>query len=770
VRERDEQRQIQADQLRTLVDRAPLGVYFLDADFRLRQINPIAAQLFADFPGGAIGRDFGEILHTLWNRDRADDLVRIFRHTLETGEPYHVPEFAERRADLGELQYYDWRIERIMLPDRRYGVVCYFQDISDQVNARLAIARSEERYRTLFTSISEGFCVIEVLFDAANEPIDYRFVETNPAFERHTGIVAAEGKRALELVPNLERRWIERYGRIAVTGESERFVEYSEAMDRWFEVEAFGVGDPEQRRVALLFTDITERRRAEEALLRSEERLRLAKAAAGIGIHDFNPSTGAIEWDEHTRRIWGVGPREPITFDLWLAGIHPDDRDAAQGAVQRALDPDGAGVYFAEYRVTNREDGITRWVQVTGHTTFAGGAPVRLVGTVHDVSGRKRAEEALLEADRRKSEFLSTLSHELRSPLAAIRTATSLLARTHDNPARAKRATSIIGRQTSQLVRLVDDLLDISRISRGKLHLQKEPVDLVALVHHCVGDVSAIHAPKRVALSTALPAEVIAVAADSVRLSQVVSNLLDNAFKFTPPGGEIRVTVARKGTQAIVRVADTGIGMTAEERAQVFEMFAQGQPSQGDGAGGLGIGLSLIRSIVELHGGTIEAHSGGPGQGSEFVVRLRAAETAHPERDRRPSAGGGAARPQNLEDLPPSLRIVVAEDHRDALESLALWLRTRGHDVATAVDGHDALEKVWMKRPDIVLLDLHMPGLDGYEVAQRIRAQPWGQGMRLIALTGWGQEDDKRRSLEAGFDEHLTKPADARDLDETLRL
>lgn len=769
-RERDEQAQIQSEQLATLINRAPIGVYLIDADFRLLEVNPVAEPVFQGFPGGAIGLDFGEILHQLWKPERADEIARIFRRTLETGEPYHVPEFAERRADLGVFEYYDWRIERIRLPDGRYGAVCYFQDISDQVEARLAIARSEERYRTLFTSIAEGFCVLEMIFDERGEPADYRFVETNPAFERHTGLAGAEGKRVLELVPGLEEHWIEIYGRVATTGVPARFVDRSEAMGRWFEVDAFRVGDPRERRVGLLFSDITARKRAEDALVESEERLRLAKAAAGLGIHDFNPSTGAITWDHNTREIWGIGEDEPVTYELWLEGIHPEDRESAEAAVRRALDPEGEGTYFAEYRVKSRSDGVTRWVEVTGHTTFADGIPVRLVGTVRDITDQRRAEDALREADQRKSEFLATLSHELRSLLAAIRTSASLLGWRGDRPEITEKMTATIDRQSAHLVRIVDDLLDVSRIALGKVHLERAPLDLVALVSHCVADFRAIHGDEDIELSAALPEESIAIDADAVRLSQVVHNLLKNAYKFTPRGGAIRVTVAREGDTATVRVADTGVGMTSEELGSIFDIFAQAASSQREHIGGLGIGLSLAKLIVELHGGTIGAKSQGPGEGSEFVVRLGVSKGASPSADRRAAEGHarmGAA--TSRERQPPPVRIVVAEDHADALETLTLSLRARGHEVTTAIDGIEALEKARAERPDVALLDLHMPAMEGYEVARGIRREPWGADVLLIAITGWGQTDDKERALAAGFDEHVTKPADPDALEGILR-
>jgi PAS domain S-box-containing protein len=766
VRESARRERVRGEQFETLLDQAPMGVCLVDGDFRVAQVNPAAEPMFAGVSGGVIGRDFGEVLRSMWGSDRAAELETIFRRTLESGQAFHAPEFAERRADRQVTEYYDWRVERIALSDGRFGAVCYFREISEQVLARRAIAESEARYRTLFESIDEGFCILEVIFDDADHPVDFRYVEINPAFERQTGMKDALGRTIRELVPDIEPFWLEIYGEIALTGVPVHFHEHARSMGRWFEVDAFRVGAPDQPRVAVLFTDVSERKQHENALRESEERLRLAKAAGGLGIHDYNVATGAIEWDERTREIWGVGRDERITLELWLNGIHPDDRRAAQTAVERVLDPSNDADYFAEYRVINGRDGNTRWVQVTGKPTFVDGEPVRLVGTVQDITDRMLTVEALEESARRKDEFLATLSHELRNPLAAIRSALHVLGAAEGKRADLADVSAIIDRQSSKLVRLIDDLLDVSRISSGKVKLEQELLDLVDIVRGSFEETKAAFEKRGLKASVVVPERPIMVAADPVRLAQVVNNLLHNACKFTPRGGEIQVIVGREDGEGVIRVTDTGSGMPPEQLTRIFEMFAQVDASLSRKADGLGIGLSLAKSIVELHGGSIAAKSDGEGKGSEFIVRLRTSDGAT-RQHATPDDSGSA---DTARRKTGGRRVVLAEDNLDLLQVVAMLLRKEGHDVVTAADGLEALEKVRTERPDVALLDIGMPGMNGYDVARRIRAEPWGRNIMLIAMTGWGQGKDKRMALEAGFDKHLTKPVDAKDIHGILRF
>jgi signal transduction histidine kinase/ActR/RegA family two-component response regulator len=365
------------------------------------------------------------------------------------------------------------------------------------------------------------------------------------------------------------------------------------------------------------------------------------------------------------------------------------------------------------------------------------------------------------EADRRKEEFLAMLAHELRNPLAPIRNALEILRLPDTNAATAVWAREMMVRQVQHLVRLVDDLLDLARILRGKIELHKERVGLATVVSRAIETSQPVIDAQRHHLNVSLPAEPLILDADPVRLAQVIGNLLTNAAKYTEPGGRIDLTARLEGDEIVVRARDTGIGIAAEMLPKIFDMFVQVHPASARTHGGLGIGLTLVKSLVELHGGRVEAHSEGPGQGSEFVVRLRAAQSGSSPSE-RPSGGPTRAGI-------PSRRVLVVDDHADAANTLAQLLRIAGHDVQVAHDGPAALAAAVSRRPDVVFLDIGMPGMDGYEVARRMRREPALEGVLLAALTGWGQEEDRRRTREAGFDYHLVKPGEPDALNAILR-
>jgi CheY-like chemotaxis protein/nitrogen-specific signal transduction histidine kinase len=369
-----------------------------------------------------------------------------------------------------------------------------------------------------------------------------------------------------------------------------------------------------------------------------------------------------------------------------------------------------------------------------------------------EIAERQRAEEALREADRRKTQFLAMLAHELRNPLAPIRNAVEILRRSGGDGQKMKPVTEMMQRQVGQMVHLVDDLLDVSRISRGKIELRKEPIELASVVYHAVEAIRPVCASMDHELTVTLPPQPTYVNADPIRLTQVVGNLLNNACKFTEKGGHIRLIVEREETQVLVRVQDTGIGIAAEQLPRIFEMFVQGDMSLERSRDGLGLGLTLVKNLVEMHDGSVEGSSAGVGQGSEFVVRLPLLSGLRPSQSRAPSdaePGGTVQR-----------RILLVDDNRDSADSLAMLLKVMGHEVSTAHDGLEAVERAATFRPHVILLDIGLPRLNGYEAARRIREQQRHKDLTLVALTGFGQDEDRRRAEEAGFDAHMVKPVD----------
>jgi PAS domain S-box-containing protein len=387
--------------------------------------------------------------------------------------------------------------------------------------------------------------------------------------------------------------------------------------------------------------------------------------------------------------------------------------------------------------------------------TDAVGRAVAFATVSQDVTERRLLQENLRklaadlsEVDRRKNEFLATLAHELRSPLAPLSNMLQVLKRTEEGGPALPQALAIMERQLGQLVRLVDDLLDLSRITHDRLELRKSRVELGALVHQAVEATRPLADSARHMLQVVEPPEPIYLEADPARLAQVFGNLLNNSAKYTGPGGTIRVKTERRGDEAVVTVEDNGTGIPPEKLESIFEMFTQVDGSLERRQGGLGIGLTLVRRLVQMHGGSVEARSGGEGRGSQFVVRLRVLE----------ARAGAAVEPAAAAEPPRAQRILVVDDNEDSATSLAMLLEIAGNQTFIAHDGAAAFEAVERHRPEVVLLDIGLPGLNGYEVCRRIREQPWGRGMVLIALTGWGQEEDRRRSRDAGFDGHLVKP------------
>jgi PAS domain S-box-containing protein len=493
------------------------------------------------------------------------------------------------------------------------------------------------------------------------------------------------------------------------------------------------------------------RRAANEHVRASEERLRLAIDEAGMGTWDLDLRTHELRWSRSHYTLLGLNPDEstPATFEMWRNRVHPADLKGVEAALSNSRDTQA--LYTQEYRIIRADTGAVRWLRVLGRFLYDESAtPVRSVGVIFDDTDRKAAEIGLREADRRKDVFLATLAHELRNPLAPIRNAAQMLGSPKLGPEQLQWAQSVIQRQVKHMAWLLDDLLDVARITQGKLELKKQHISLNSVVDSAVESARPLFDNKSHQFTVTLPSEHVTLDADPLRLSQVLSNLLTNAAKYTDAGGHITLSGRLESGTLVLSIKDNGIGIPAESLKGIFAMFSQVEGAAARSEGGLGIGLALVNGLTELHGGTVEAKSDGLGHGSEFIVKLpilNSNAVATPAAD-------------TAETTPVGRRILVADDNQDAADSLAMILEMSGHDVRVVHDGRAALSVAQTFRPDTMLLDIGMPQLNGYQVAQALRQEPWGGRITLIALTGWGQESDRQRAMDAGFDHHLTKPVD----------
>jgi PAS domain S-box-containing protein len=595
-----------------------------------------------------------------------------------------------------------------------------------------------------------------------------RIISWNRGAERIKGYAAEEiiGRHFSTFYPAeaLERGWPEQELQLAEAQgrfEDEGWRVRKDGTRFWANVVITAVRDDDGklRGFSKVTRDMTERRRHEESLRQTEERLRLlVESVKDYAIFMLDVEGRVASWNAGAERIKGYSASEIVGRHFSL--FYPQEAREKKFPEQELALAKEHGRYEDEgLRV--RKNGAAFWASIVITPVYDAQNVLRGYAKVtRDLSERKRAE-ALEDSARRMNEFLAMLAHELRNPLAPIANALSLLAKRPTADAKELWVRDVLRRQTAQLSRLVDDLLDVSRITRSAMTLERRPMDLRKAVRSALDASMQWVEAHRHALEVRLPEAPLEISGDEVRLTQIVQNLLHNAAKYTPDGGRIELELRAQAGEALLVVRDTGVGMTPELLACAFDLFRQGSQSLERTQGGLGVGLTLVQRLVRLHGGSVEAHSAGPGQGSEFRVRLPLAE---PLQDAQP-----AAPPLQPSEPAPRRRVLVVDDNKDAANALRLLLEGEGHEVRTAGDGMAGLAIAREYGPEVVLLDISLPRLDGYETARRMREDARLRDVTLIAITGYGQSHDRARAAAAGFDHHLTKPVEYASLQRLFR-
>jgi PAS domain S-box-containing protein len=717
------------------------AVFVLDTHLRILDANPAARSLLPD-P----------------QRVRQQPLAEALP---ELGRCLSTPNRASKGTTeiqlrlAGAEQFWDVHLLPLTDHDVLVGVLVRLANVTERRRAEAELQEAESRFRQLAENIHGVFWIADSL-----KP---QMLYISPAYEEIWGCTCQslyeQPQSFLEGIHVEDRErirdTIQRQSRGEYTNEEYRVVR-PDGSARWVWDRGFPIRDQAGQvyRVGGIAEDVTAQKQAEEAVASSERRFRALVENSWDGVKLVSGEGTILYTNPATQRNLGY-PAEELVGRNNFEWMHPEDQPAMK-ALLAQLRHEPGGSRMAQYRIRHR-DGSWRWWESAATNLLADPSVRAIVVNYRDITETKRLEEELrqraeqlTEADRRKDEFLAMLAHELRNPLAPLRNGLEILKVPGAGGEHIEPARQMMERQVQQLVRLVDDLLDVARITRGKIQLHKEPVELAPAVARALETSRPLIDARKQELTVSLPQEPLRLEADLTRLAQVIGNLLNNAAKYTGEGGHIWLTAERQGNEVLVRVRDTGIGMTAEMLARAFDLFAQADHALDRSQGGLGIGLTLVRRLVELHHGSVQALSDGPGKGSEFVVRL-------PVLQQPPSE---SLVPKERESPWPSRRVLVVDDNVDAAESLAVLLRMAGHEVYTAHGGLAALEAAQVHRPEVVLLDLGMPGMDGLEVARRLRQDLGLKDTLLLALTGYGHEEDRRHSQEAGFDAHLVKPVD----------
>ncbi len=861
--------------------------YTFDLDGRFTFVNKPLLDLWGLPLEQAVGRNFFDLQYP---DDLAAKLQRQIRQVIETGQ--RVVDETPYTSPTGAGGYYQYIFSPVVAADGTVEAVAgSTRDVTERKRGEEAVRASEARYRTLFNSIDEGFCLCEMIVDGKGRPADYRFLEVNPAFETLTGLASAVGRTARELVPGLEEHWVKTYARVGLGGESLRFEQGSDAMGRWYtvfaspvepkgngkftlvfsditsrhrtdrelatersrlseiielapsfmcvlrgpsftfevandayrrltghreliglparrafpEVEGQGffeliegvyatgvpwIGNdvpillqpspgaaPEQRYLDLVYqalreadgsisgvfahgVDITERKRAEAIIRESAARLEFALASAAVGDWDLDLVNDVAQRSLRHDRCFGYD--EPVRdwgFAIFIQHVHPDDRARIEAQFREAV------VNLKDWHFECRviwPDGSVHWIAAHGSIyRTPDEKPRRMLGIIFDITERKQAEaerERLLEFERRaraeierasdaKSEFLATLSHELRTPLTPVLLTVSLMELRPDLPPDLRQDVALIRRNVELESRLISDLLDLTRIERGKLQLDAADVDLHEIVRSAI-DICQRETSAKLAVN--LRANRHTIRGDATRLQQIFWNLINNAQKFTKPDGTITVRSFDAPSGAIcVEVTDTGAGIDAEVLPKLFNAFEQGEVRAVRQQAGLGLGLTISRRLAEAHGGTITASSAGRGHGATFAVELPVISRL----DADPASSLSTAGAQSMRPL----AVLLVEDHEPTLTVMSKLLRSLGHRVIGATTVASAADAANHDGFDVIISDLGLPDGSGLDVMRQLRDRYAG---RAIALTGYGMESDVAASREAGFAEHLTKPVD----------
>ena len=806
-----------SDQYQTLLRQAPLGVFVVDADFRIREANPLALPAFGDISGGIIGRDFDEIIHIIWDREYADEVIRIFRHTLATGEAYVTPQRTDLRLNRGVTEDYEWRVDRITMPDARFGLVCYFRDISEQKKALAAKA-----YLAAIVDSAEDAII--------SKDLDGIIQSCNASAERLFGYTSAElvGQPVRMLIP-AERQSEEddilarlRKGEPIHHFETVRTTKQGRRLDVALTISPVRDDSGAIIGASKIIRDITIVRQMET------ERIRLLQETASVTetLNDVGAIVASdLDRDNVVQAVTDAGTKlTAAEFGAFFYNAVNDSGESytlytISGVPQEAFSkfpmPRNTEVFAPTFSGT----GVVRSADITrdpryGHNAPhhgmpAGHLPVRsylavpVKGRTGDVIGglffghsgvgrftehherlavgvaswasvgleNARMYMSVQEAGRIKDEFLASLSHELRTPLNAILGYSRMLRSGIVGPDKKDKAIETIERNATSLTQIVEDVLDISRIVSGKIRLNVQPVEFPDIVRSAVDGITPAADAKGVRVETMVDPDAAPVSGDPERLQQVLWNLLSNAVKFTNRGGRVQVRLERVNSHLEVVVSDTGIGIAPEFLPHVFERFRQADAGIARERGGLGLGLAIARQLIEMHGGTIDAASGGINQGATFRVKIPLM-IVQPVRDELPRIhprAGTSARKVVARDL-RDIHVLVVDDEADALSLVSEVLQAAGARVTTARSATEALSCLDAAVPDVVVTDLGMPHIDGFQFIDRVRRHRNARVREVpaAALTAYARSEDRMKALRAGFQIHLAKPVDPAELVTTI--